>query len=590
MPPRVRGITHLPVGTTLLHCLAGWGERIPLVVVERYGWGDQGALDEAVRQGVLYLDDDALGFTDAATRERLATELDAAGALELVTDAAEFASSRLDHAGAAGSLRRALALLPRVPGSAARRGPLLLALARALFRAGQVDEAWSSCEEAAWLGRDTDDALLVADAAVVVRGGGPGFRPFTAQQNALCRQALSLLGATDPVRAHRLRAQLASTTNPWSIHVPGGDVPVGLAAEDAESALLSLQARHAALLAVEHVHDRLALSDEAMAVGTEECLAWGLLWRLDALYQLGRRVELDNELLSLTAVVGRLREPLWEYRLLNIRSSLAVLDDQLATADHLSQRAFALGQSCGLADALFGRAITTSHLALVTGQGLADAEAQVRELLVGAPFFARGWHAQLLVALGRTDEAAADWRAISGQLNAVPRATPEWLIAHAGHVDLALAFQDGPAAAQLYELLLPFEELVSVGGAQTPPSGPVALQLARLAALTGERSAERKHLRTAVRVSEAVHDPRSAQVARDRLAALTRDRPELTARELEVVQRIAEGASNRGIAAQLVLSERTVERHVSNVMRKLNLPNRAGVAAWYAADIAGRLR
>ena len=49
----------------------------------------------------------------------------------------------------------------------------------------------------------------------------------------------------------------------------------------------------------------------------------------------------------------------------------------------------------------------------------------------------------------------------------------------------------------------------------------------------------------------------------------------LTARELDVLSRIAEGSSNRDIAEQLFLSEATVKTHVSRVLTKLDLRDRA---------------
>ena len=51
----------------------------------------------------------------------------------------------------------------------------------------------------------------------------------------------------------------------------------------------------------------------------------------------------------------------------------------------------------------------------------------------------------------------------------------------------------------------------------------------------------------------------------------------LTAREIEVVREIAQGASNRDIARHLVISENTVKNHVRNVLAKLHLRNRREV-------------
>jgi DNA-binding NarL/FixJ family response regulator len=50
--------------------------------------------------------------------------------------------------------------------------------------------------------------------------------------------------------------------------------------------------------------------------------------------------------------------------------------------------------------------------------------------------------------------------------------------------------------------------------------------------------------------------------------------PQLTARETEVLRLVATGMSSKEIAAQLVLSHRTVQNHVQNTLGKLHLHNR----------------
>jgi DNA-binding NarL/FixJ family response regulator len=47
---------------------------------------------------------------------------------------------------------------------------------------------------------------------------------------------------------------------------------------------------------------------------------------------------------------------------------------------------------------------------------------------------------------------------------------------------------------------------------------------------------------------------------------------DLTARELEVLELMAEGRSNAAIASSLVITESAVEKHVRNVFGKLRLP------------------
>lgn len=60
----------------------------------------------------------------------------------------------------------------------------------------------------------------------------------------------------------------------------------------------------------------------------------------------------------------------------------------------------------------------------------------------------------------------------------------------------------------------------------------------------------------------------------------------LTPREQEVARLIAEGKSNREIAAALVIAEPTVERHVSNIMDKLGVHARAQIAVWVTKNLA----
>lgn len=54
----------------------------------------------------------------------------------------------------------------------------------------------------------------------------------------------------------------------------------------------------------------------------------------------------------------------------------------------------------------------------------------------------------------------------------------------------------------------------------------------------------------------------------------------LTPREQEVLRHVASGLTNRAIAAELVISERTVDRHVSNILTKLGVASRTAAAAY----------
>jgi NarL family two-component system response regulator LiaR len=58
----------------------------------------------------------------------------------------------------------------------------------------------------------------------------------------------------------------------------------------------------------------------------------------------------------------------------------------------------------------------------------------------------------------------------------------------------------------------------------------------------------------------------------------------LTEREVEVLQHVAQGLSNRQIADMLTISEATVRTHMSNILAKLNLDSRTQ-AALYALRV-----
>ncbi|MCA9900577.1 MAG: response regulator transcription factor [Ardenticatenaceae bacterium] len=81
------------------------------------------------------------------------------------------------------------------------------------------------------------------------------------------------------------------------------------------------------------------------------------------------------------------------------------------------------------------------------------------------------------------------------------------------------------------------------------------------------------HPRVAARVVQELHGSRQESVN-----VFT----ELSDRELEVLRLIADGANNGSIAAQLIISEKTVKSHVSNILSKLHLADRtqAAVLAW----------
>jgi DNA-binding NarL/FixJ family response regulator len=70
------------------------------------------------------------------------------------------------------------------------------------------------------------------------------------------------------------------------------------------------------------------------------------------------------------------------------------------------------------------------------------------------------------------------------------------------------------------------------------------------------------------------------EITRSRQTGEATSQAGLSGREVEVLRLVAQGLSNQEIAAQLVLSEHTVHRHVTSILRKLDLPSRTAAAAY----------
>ena len=113
------------------------------------------------------------------------------------------------------------------------------------------------------------------------------------------------------------------------------------------------------------------------------------------------------------------------------------------------------------------------------------------------------------------------------------------------------------------------------------------LALARVLVGRGEHRAATNEVDTALAAFQqldARHDAHGAALLRQSLRPGAGSGNPLTAREREVLAHVATGKSNRQIAERLVLSEHTVHRHVSNILRKLREPTRAAAVAKAARD------
>jgi DNA-binding NarL/FixJ family response regulator len=173
------------------------------------------------------------------------------------------------------------------------------------------------------------------------------------------------------------------------------------------------------------------------------------------------------------------------------------------------------------------------------------------------------------IMLGADDVGAA--REACAELDQIASDRPsEMLAAMAAHARGAIELTDGDpheALASLRRALAGWRDLDA-----RYEAARVRLLIARGCRALGDEDSAALDLDAAREALEAL----GAAVDGDR----PRDAHGLTARELEVLRMVAAGATNKAIAAELVLSERTVDRHVSNIFAKLRVSSRAAATAY----------
>jgi DNA-binding CsgD family transcriptional regulator len=159
------------------------------------------------------------------------------------------------------------------------------------------------------------------------------------------------------------------------------------------------------------------------------------------------------------------------------------------------------------------------------------------------------------------------------------------LLAAAAQGRGAVLLADGDARAALPELRQALQGWRALGVPYE--AARTAAQLALACRELGDEDTAGREIAASRRVFERL----GAAPALERLERQTRTQPTaavgLTGREVEVLALVATGMTNRSIAADLVISEKTVARHISNIFTKLGVSSRAAATAYaYKHDLA----
>jgi DNA-binding CsgD family transcriptional regulator len=215
-------------------------------------------------------------------------------------------------------------------------------------------------------------------------------------------------------------------------------------------------------------------------------------------------------------------------------------------------------------------------------QGQIDAAAgSIRSVLLDtqAPVSrARMLPAGVEILLAAGDVAAA--RAASAELSEIALAFGAPLLAAASaHAAGAVLLAEGDIAGASTSLRQACEMWREVG--MPYEEAQTCLLLAGVCETRGDEDGRRLEIETARRIFTTLGGgPGLARVAEPPEGASHPRIGSLSEREAQVLRLLAAGKTNRAVADELFISEKTVARHVSNIFDKLGVSSRAGATAW----------
>jgi DNA-binding CsgD family transcriptional regulator/tetratricopeptide (TPR) repeat protein len=525
-------------------------------------------------------------------------------------------------------LRDADASLRVAGGDDTEVAQLQVRLATAEFLAGRVAESLARCETAAAAATRAGRPDLVAAAALVVRGVTNA--TFSAVVERLCRSALSA-DLPPSVRA-RLMVQLAISAADSSRPGEAADIAaeaLRIAETDGDPVALldAIRAREMTLLTPQSAQERVRLGrlavELAEPLGQSLAAVIGSGWLLRGAYELARMDLVDEAFAAMNAAAASSGQPLARWHVLRATASRAALEGRFGHAR--SCNLAALETARGLGD-LVATGMSFAHsneVAVLRGdpRDLLDGTQEMLRFAPSMPLM-RSAHARLLLLLDRREEAFGFYEELRLEFHSMV-VDVRWVAVLLHLADLAVSFNDVETADAVATRMRPWQDVPgAVGVTTTYFLGSPLRDLGRLAATSGRLNEAEGLLREAITrclavrarpyvalarldlagvlqrtgslaeaqtlVRQAADDLRRLEMPgpllrADRLAAAIstarHHADPLSMREREVHDLVTRAMSNREIAAQLVLSERTIESHVRSVLAKLGCANRTELIA-----------
>jgi DNA-binding CsgD family transcriptional regulator len=188
-------------------------------------------------------------------------------------------------------------------------------------------------------------------------------------------------------------------------------------------------------------------------------------------------------------------------------------------------------------------------------------------------------HVEIMIAAGDVGEARRACDELDGIARGFETDASGVLSGIVAHVRGAVELAEGEALTALVSLRRAWRIWQHVEASYLSARARALLGLACRA--LGDHDGSRLELDAARLAFERLGAaPDAARLATVIPVAPTGTAHRLSPREVQVLRLVAEGRTNKAIASRLVLSEKTVDRHVSNILSKLDVPSRAAATAF----------